>query len=132
MESSSSVVDGRHGRSSFEPEQTEQVAARIVALGYDRDTVQSSLERLKNTHAAFTDVDSMAKAVEDDLQQRGIYPVDRSKTPYEKMEERQADIVGRLKAVVAIPSIVDVCNGLRRWYDISPEDEVSVSIYRAW
>ena len=42
------------------------------------------------------------------------------------MEERQADIVGRLKAVVAIPSIVDVCNGLRRWYDISPDDEVSV------
>ena len=57
--------------------------------------------------------------------------MDRSKTPYEKMEERQTDIVGRLKAVVAIPSIVDVCNGLRRWYDISPEDEVSVSIYRA-
>lgn len=57
--------------------------------------------------------------------------MDRSKTPYEKMEERQADIVGRLKAVVAIPSIVDVCNGLRHWYDISPEDEVSVSIYRA-
>ena len=131
MESSSSVVDGRHGRSSLEPEQTEQVVARIVALGYDRDTVQSSLERLQNTHVAFTDADSWAKAVEDDLHQRGISPVDRSKTPYEKMEERQADIVGRLKAVVAIPSIVDVCNGLRRWYDISPEDEVSVSIYRA-
>ena len=131
MESSSSVVDGRQGRSSLEPEQTEQVVARIVALGYDRDTFQSSLERLKNTHFAFTDADSLAKAVEDDLHQRGISPVDRSKTPYEKMEERQADIVGRLKAVVAIPSIVDVCNGLRRWYDISPEDEVSVSIYRA-
>ena len=131
MESSSSVVDGRQGRSSLEPEQTEQVVARIVALGYDRDTVQSSLERLKNTHVAFTDADSLAKAVEDDLHQRGISPVDRSKTPYEKMEERQADIVGRLKAVVAIPSIVDVCNGLRRWYDISPEDEVSVSIYLA-
>ena len=131
MESSSSVVDGRQGRSSLEPEQTEQVVARIVALGYDRDTVQSSLERPKNTHVAFTDADSLAKAVEDDLHQRGISPVDRSKTPYEKMEERQADIVGRLKAVVAIPSIVDVCNGLRRWYDISPEDEVSVSIYRA-
>ena len=131
MESSSSVVDGRYGRSSLEPEQTEQVVARIVALGYDRDTVQSSLERLKNTHAAFTDADSLAKAIEDDLRQRGISPVDRSKTPYEKMEERQADIVGRLKAVVAIPSVVDVCNGLRRWYDISPEDEVSVSIYRA-
>ena len=131
MESSSSVVDGRQGRSSLDPEQTEQVVARIVALGYDRDTVQSSLERIKNTHVAFTDADSLAKAVEDDLHQRCISPVDRSKTPYEKMEERQADIVGRLKAVVAIPSIVDVCNGLRRWYDISPEDEVSVSIYRA-
>ena len=131
MESSSSVVDGRQGRSSLEPEQTEQVVARIVALGYDRDTVQSSLERIKNTHVVYTDADSLAKAVEDDLHQRGISPVDRRKTPYEKMEERQADIVGRLKAVVAIPSIVDVCNGLRRWYDISPEDEVSVSIYRA-
>ena len=131
MESSSSVVDGRQGRSSLEPEQTEQVVERIVELVYDRETVQSSLERLKNTHVAFTDADSLAKAVEDDLHQRGISPVDRSKTPYEKMEERQADIVGRLKAVVAIPSIVDVCNGLRRWYDISPEDEVSVSIYRA-
>ena len=50
--------------------------------------------------------------------------IERKKTPYEKQELERENIIKRLKAVAVIPSIVDVCNGLRKWFEISPENEV--------
>ena len=36
------------------------------------------------------------------------------------------DMISRLKEVVTIPSIVDVCNGLYRWYYSCSENDVCI------
>ena len=33
---------------------------------------------------------------------------------------------------MVIPSIVDVCNGLRKWFEISPENEVLFCDLVSW
>ena len=103
-------------------------------MGYERQDVKVMLIRLLEKGLTVDSVDAAASFVVSEMKKEldSSVPVEVKKTPYEKQELERENIVKRLKAVVVIPSIVDVCNGLRKWFEISPENEVLFCDLVSW
>ena len=112
----------------------EKVVESIVSMGYERQDVKVMLIRLLEKGLTVDSVDAAASFVVSEMKKEldSSVPVEVKKTPYEKQELERENIVKRLKAVVVIPSIVDVCNGLRKWFEISPENEVLFCDLVSW
>ena len=112
----------------------EKVVESVVSMGYERQDVKVMLIRLLEKGLALDSVDAAASFVVSEMKKEldSSVPVEVKKTPYEKQELERENIVKRLKAVVVIPSIVDVCNGLRKWFEISPENEVLFCDLVSW
>ena len=112
----------------------EKVVESVVSMGYERQEVKVMLIRLLEKGLTVDSVDAAASFVVSEMKKEldSSVPVEVKKTPYEKQELERENIVKRLKAVVVIPSIVDVCNGLRKWFEISPENEVLFCDLVSW
>ncbi len=112
----------------------EKVVESVVSMGYERQDVKVMLIRLLEKGLTVDSVDAAASFVVSEMKKEldSSVPVEVKKTPYEKQELERENIVKRLKAVVVIPSIVDVCNGLRKWFEISPENEVLFCDLVSW
>ena len=112
----------------------EKVVESVVSMGYERQDVKVMLIRLLEKGLTVDSVDAAASFVVSEMKKEldSSVPVEVKKTPYEKQELERENIVKRLKAVVVIPSRVDVCNGLRKWFEISPENEVLFCDLVSW
>ena len=112
----------------------EKVVESVVSMGYERQDVKVMLIRLLEKGLTVDSVDTAVSFVVSEMKREldSSVPVEVKKTPYEKLELERENIVKRLKAVVVIPSIVDVCNGLRKWFEISPENEVLFCDLTSW
>ena len=112
----------------------EKIVESVVSMGYERQDVKVMLIRLLEKGLTVDSVDTAAGFVVSEMKREldSSVPVEVKKTPYEKLELERENIVKRLKAVVVIPSIVDVCNGLRKWFEISPENEVLFCDLVSW
>lgn len=106
----------------------EKIVESVVSLGYERQDVKVMLIRLLEKGLSVDSVDSAVNSVVNEMKKDldAAVPIEVKKTPYEKVELERENVLKRLRAVVVIPSIVDVCNGLRKWFEISPENEVKL------
>ena len=91
----------------------------ISRLGYSKENISTVYWRLRENGVNFHTKEDAVQKVIGELNKH-------------KMDQKQRivqsisnlDMISRLKEVVTIPSIVDVCNGLYRWYNSCSENDV--------
>lgn len=91
----------------------------VSRLGHSKDEIARVFWDLWKGGMEFESVEEAVQKVRNAME--------REEMQFRQTTERSGvdiNMVSRLKEVVAIPSIVDVCNGLYRWYYACSENEV--------
>lgn len=91
----------------------------VSRLGHNKDEIARVFWDLWKGGMEFDSIEDAAQKVRN--------AIGREEIQFQQTTERSdldINMVNRLKEVVAIPSIVDVCNGLYRWYCACSESDV--------
>ena len=91
----------------------------ISRLGHSKEDISAVYWRLWESGVDFHTKEDAVQKVIGELNKHKIDSKQRAAKSISN-----SDMISRLKEVVVIPSIVDVCNGLYRWYYSCSESDV--------
>lgn len=107
----------------------EEILVTVVSRGYSRDVAETSLLQLVKEGIEMNDkkkvVESVINVIHQKQESRSLCEDDKRNTSDLKNEElHRQEIRDKLFKVVAIPSVVDVLNGYRKWFSVVPSSDV--------
>lgn len=108
----------------------EKVIVAVVSRGYSRDVVETSLLQLVKEGVKLSDkekaVESVINVIHQNQESYSPSEDDQMNKGYANSEElHKQEIKDKLFKVVAIPSVVDVINGFRKWFSVVPSSDVA-------
>lgn len=108
----------------------EKVIVAVVSRGYSRDVVETSLLQLVKEGVELSDkekaVESVINVIHQNQESYSQSEDDQKNKGYPNSEElHKQEIKDKLFKVVAIPSVVDVLNGFRKWFSVVPSSDVA-------
>lgn len=108
----------------------EKVIVAVISRGYSRDVVETSVLQLVKEGVELSDkektVESVINVIHQNQESHSQSKDDQKNKEYPNSEElHKQEIKDKLFRVVAIPSVVDVLNGFRKWFSVVPSSDVA-------